>query len=173
MIKELGSIVFQGNYQYDPACNIKSMTVPILGTKTFTYDGNGNTVADGTTTTYHYFQGQLMYETQGTTVKVVYLRSSDGSLLGVKYNGSYYYYHYDGQGNVEAVTDSSGNVYRQYVYDPYGNIISVKNGSGATVDISNDPGFNNAYTYRGYRFDSETGLYFLNSRYYAAGLDDF
>ena len=225
------------NYQYDPAGNITSMSLPYFGTKTFTYDadnritnsgfgydnngnltsvamygtnykysydsanrlttvkdagnnlivsytydGDGNrltkTVADGTKTNYHYFQGQLMYETAGTTpenttVKAVYLRSADGTLLGVKLNGSYYYYHYDGQGNVVAVTDSNGAVYRQYVYDPYGNIMSVKDGSGAAVNISSDPGFNHAYTYRGYRFDSETGLYFLNSRYYAAGIGRF
>lgn len=60
-------------------------------------------------------------------------------------------YHYNAQGYVTAVTDSNGNVYRQYVYDPYGNIISVKDGIGNAINIGNDQGFNNAYTYRGYR----------------------
>lgn len=60
---------------------------------------------------------------------------------------TWYYYHYNAQGDVVAVTDSSGAVYRQYVYDPYGNIISIKDGSGTPVDISNDSGFNNAYLY--------------------------
>lgn len=98
-------------------------------------------------------------------------------MLGVRLfqggTNNYYYYHYDAQGNVSAVTNSSGTVYRQYVYYPYGNVISIKDGSGTAVDINNDSGFNNAYTYRGYRFDSETGLYFLNSRYYAAGIGRF
>ncbi|MHB1406339.1 MAG: RHS repeat domain-containing protein [Desulfitobacteriaceae bacterium] len=61
----------------------------------------------------------------------------------------------------------------KYSYDPYGNIISVKDGSGNAIDIGNDPDFNNAYTYSGYRFDPEAGLYFLNSRYYAAGIGRF
>lgn len=61
-------------------------------------------------------------------------------------------------------------MYRQYVYDPYGNVISVKDGGGHDINIGNDTGFNNAYTYRGYRYDSETGLYFLNARYYVAGI---
>ena len=85
----------------------------------------------------------------------------------------HYYYHYDTQGNVSTVTDSNGAVYRQYVYDPYGNIISIKDGSGTAVDISNNPGFNHAYTYRGYRFDPKTGLYFLNARYYATEIGKF
>lgn len=47
---------------------------------------------------------------------------------------NYYYYHYNAQGDVVAVTDSAGAVYRQYVYDPYGDVISLKDGSGnATV----------------------------------------
>ena len=74
---------------------------------------------------------------------------------------------------MNVVTDASGNVYRQYYYDPYGNVIKVLDGSGATVDINNDSGFNNAYTYRGYRYDPESGLYFLNARYYAAGIGRF
>ena len=112
-------------------------------------------------------------------IRARYLRTPDGTLLGVRlykpaggyYN--YYYYHYNAQGDVVAVTDTNGNVYRQYVYDPYGNIISVKDGSGNAINIDNDPDFNNAYTYRGYRFDPEAGLYFLNSRYYAAGIGRF
>ncbi|KLU63529.1 tRNA(Glu)-specific nuclease WapA precursor [Peptococcaceae bacterium CEB3] len=71
------------------------------------------------------------------------------------------------------MTDSNGNLYRQYVYDPYGNIISVKDGNGNSINIADDTGFNNAYTYRGYRFDPESGLYFLQSRYYAAGIGRF
>ena len=63
--------------------------------------------------------------------------------------------------------------WREYFYDPYGNVIKVLDGSGHSVDINNDTGFNNAYTYRGYRYDPETGLYFLNARYYAAGIGRF
>ena len=65
-----------------------------------------------------------------------------------------------------------GNVYRQYSYDPYGNVISVKDGAGVSKNMSTDD-FNHAYTYAGYRFDKETGLYFLNARYYAAGIGRF
>jgi RHS repeat-associated protein len=41
------------------------------------------------------------------------------------------------------------------------------------VDINSDSGFEHNYTYKGYRYDKETGLYFLNERYYAAGIGRF
>ncbi len=153
----------------------------------YTYDSSGNRLTKTvgiTTTTYHYFHGQLWYETLNTdasnVIHALYLRSPNGQLQAVSLNyvvggtnNTWYYYHYDAQGDVNVVTDSSGNVYRQYFYDPYGNVIKVLDGSGNTVDINNDSGFNNAYTYRGYRYDSESGLYFLNARYYAAGIGRF
>lgn len=119
-------------YTYDSSNRLTAVGTTSGGSDivSYTYDSDGNrlTKTVGTsTTTYHYFQGQLMYETVGTTITALYLRSSDGRLLGVRLyqNGvnNYYYYHYDGQGNVSAVTNSSGAVYRQYVYDPYGNIV--------------------------------------------------
>ncbi|MCT8976977.1 RHS repeat-associated core domain-containing protein [Clostridium sp. CX1] len=54
-----------------------------------------------------------------------------------------------------------------YIYDTWGRLISIKNESG--IDITNDKshvGYKNSYRYRGYRYDSETQLYYLNSRYY-------
>lgn len=155
-------------------------------TYSYTYDGDGNRLTktvNGVTTTYHYFQGELQYETVSSdpagVIRARYTRTPGGLLLGVKLynpgNGTYadYYYHYNAHGDVIAVTDQSQNVFRQYVYDPYGNIISVKNESEDIVDINNDSGFNHAYTYAGYRYDQESGLYFLNARYYHAGIGQF
>ncbi len=45
----------------------------------------------------------------------------------------------------------------EYTYDPYGNIITQTNSAVADA---------NPYRYRGYRYDEETGFYYLNSRYY-------
>ena len=41
------------------------------------------------------------------------------------------------------------------------------------MSIQSDTAFEHAYTYAGYRYDRETGLYYLNSRYYAAGIGRF
>lgn len=48
----------------------------------------------------------------------------------------------------------------------------MKDGAGSSINMSTDD-FNHAYTYAGYRYDKETGLYFLNARYYAAGIGRF
>lgn len=151
----------------------------------YTYDGDDQRLtktANGETISYHYFDGQLMYETSslypGKFTARYNNRTPAGKLLSIYiyrpagnyYN--YYYYHYNAHGDVVVLTDTLGNVYRQYSYDPYGNVISVKDGAGNSVNMSTDD-FNHAYTYAGYRFDKETGLYFLNARYYAAGIGRF
>ena len=47
-----------------------------------------------------------------------------------------------------------------YTYDAWGNILTKTNhGTGTIADV-------NPFRYRGYYYDSETGLYYLNSRYY-------
>ena len=74
----------------------------------------------------------------------------------MKYNGTLYYYVLNAQGDVVRIVDSSRNTVASYTYDPWGKIISS---SGALADI-------NPLRYRGYYYDSETGFYYLQSRYY-------
>ena len=47
-----------------------------------------------------------------------------------------------------------------YTYDAWGKVVSVNDTSGISL------GTKNSYRYRGYRYDTETGLYYLQSRYY-------
>ena len=50
--------------------------------------------------------------------------------------------------------------YVSYEYDSWGNLISMQDTSGINI------GTINPIRYRGYYFDEETGLYYLQSRYY-------
>ena len=55
-----------------------------------------------------------------------------------------------------------------YHYDSWGNC-SVFDGDGKPLDYSTDSdniAFINPFRYRGYCYDDETGLYYLNARYY-------
>jgi RHS repeat-associated protein len=49
----------------------------------------------------------------------------------------------------------------KYRYDAYGNILGLIDNSIGDIISTMNP-----YTYRGYRYDSEIGYYYLNSRYY-------
>ena len=64
------------------------------------------------------------------------------------------YYQYNNYGDVISVLDQAGEVKNEYDYDAFGNAITEKE----TVS--------NPYRYAGYYQDSESGLYYLQSRYY-------
>ena len=77
------------------------------------------------------------------------------------YGSNLYYYLYNLQGDVIAlVRASTGKIAATYSYDAWGNC-TVTNAAGYAV------GDRNPFRYRGYYYDTETGLYYLNSRYYS------
>ena len=47
-----------------------------------------------------------------------------------------------------------------------GNIVSIKDNTGNEITSNTHIGLINQYRYRGYRYDAEIGLYYLQSRYY-------
>ena len=90
----------------------------------------------------------------GKTIDFVY--DENNQPLAMKYNNTLYYYVLNAQGDVVRIVDGSRSVVASYTYDPWGKIISS---SGTLADI-------NPLRYRGYYYDSETGFYYLQSRYY-------
>ncbi|HQI08514.1 MAG TPA: RHS repeat-associated core domain-containing protein [Anaerohalosphaeraceae bacterium] len=79
-----------------------------------------------------------------------------------------YFYHFDGQGNVIALSNSSGNVVEEYEYDVYG-LVSVQS-LGQTWDRSQ---YGNPYLFTGRRWDGDTGLYYYRARMYSPALGRF
>ena len=70
-------------------------------------------------------------------------------------------------GDVTELADRYGNPVAMYTYDPWGAVTSVTDANGN--DVSSDPTHIaniNPIRYRGYYYDTETGFYFLQSRYY-------
>ena len=61
--------------------------------------------------------------------------------------------------------DSSRQAIAKYRYDAWGKLISMTDASGAALG-ENTIGARNPLRYRGYIYDSETGFYYLQSRYY-------
>ena len=65
-----------------------------------------------------------------------------------------------------AVLDSNASIVAKYNYDAWGKVLSVTNASGTVQTASTFIGNINPIRYRGYYYDVETGLYYLQSRYY-------
>ena len=76
------------------------------------------------------------------------------------YNGTTYYYVTNLQGDVLHILNSSKQVVASYSYDPYGKVLTTTGSMASTL------GADNPLRYRGYVYDSETGFYYLQSRYY-------
>ena len=68
-------------------------------------------------------------------------------------------------GDITSIIDSEGNIICSYIYDGFGNHIALNQENKVDLDL-NSIGHINPFRYRGYYFDEETGLYYLNSRYY-------
>ena len=87
--------------------------------------------------------------------------------MSMRFNGARYLYIKNIQGDVMAIANSAGTIYARYEYDAYGRVVSVTDGNGN--DVSSQPNHIanvNPIRYRGYYYDTESGLYYLKSRYY-------
>jgi RHS repeat-associated protein len=75
-------------------------------------------------------------------------------------NGVEYAYLRNAQNDIVGLIDVTGTQVVSYTYSTWGEVLSVTGSLAGTL------GAKNPYRYRGYRLDSETGLYYLQSRYY-------
>ncbi|MDC3414928.1 RHS repeat domain-containing protein [Terrihalobacillus insolitus] len=173
-------------YSYDANGNLIS-----TGDKTFIYNANNRLVevqdADGVTIASFSYdeQGRRIRKTtsDGTTyyhydldsINVIYETDQDNSVFAeftydeqnrpatmIK-DETIYYYHFNAHGDVIGLTDENGSFVAEYQYDAWGNII-IQSGSMASK---------NPYRYANYRYDEETKLYYLITRYYDAYIGRF
>ena len=119
--------------------------------------------------TYQYLGDKLVYEKRGD-IELSFGYNSFGDLAHIKYTtGGTTYYHYvicNSRGDVENIYNGVGNLIAHYTYDSWGNVISVTNASGKAITDPTHIGNVNPIRYRGYYYDTETGYYYLQSRYY-------
>ena len=77
-----------------------------------------------------------------------------------------HYYVKNLQGDIVRVVNEAGNTVASYEYDAWGKLLAAKNYYGVPVTDPNSIVLVNPLRYRGYVYDDETGLYYLQSRYY-------
>lgn len=124
------------------------------------------TLASTETVTHEYLtqSGKVVRETITTsmdTTTLDFFYDESGRPFAFNYSidgdtASTYYYILNLQGDVVQIIDANGVMQAEYIYSPWGEIISAE---GDLAEI-------NPLRYRGYYYDSETGFYYLQSRYY-------
>ena len=123
-------------------------------TSMYEYDLHGRLLSD--TRTLKYYDGTII------TKKFVFIYE-ESEIVGVIFTNSSgtgtYYYDKNPRGDVVNILDNSGNIVVKYTYDAYGNCTR-----GYTTN--NDLADSNPIRYRSYYYDEDTGLYYLNARYY-------
>ena len=89
-----------------------------------------------------------------------YIYNSGGEIEAIYYKKNVYYYIKNGQQDIIGLSDASGQWVVDYSYDTGGNLLKTGGSMASTL------GVDNPFRYRGYYYDTETGLYYLESRYY-------
>ena len=121
---------------------------------------------NGSTRRYVWNSSQLMADI-GASDAFYFHYSSGGELIGYTYKTA------DAetecilvknqQGDVEKVIAADGTILASYTYDAWGSVLTADGSLAAS----------NPIRYRGYYFDAETGLYYLQSRYYDSAVGRF
>ena len=120
-------------------------------------------VGNGITTNYYAINHKIHQINIGTNIlKFFYALDK---LVYFTYNGTRYFYVFNAQNDITHLVDDTGNVVASYIYDAWGNH-QVFDASGVENTNADFIGNINPIRYRGYYFDVETNLYYLNSRYY-------
>ncbi len=122
-----------------------------------------------------------MRETIGTgaTAKVLdFIYDESGKPFALKYtNGAAdpvtYYYVLNLQGDVVGLTDADGVHIVKYRYNAWGQPIAVTDADDVAITDTAHIAHVNPLRYRGYYYDTETGFYYLQSRYYDPSMHRF
>ncbi len=136
---------------------------------TYTYNANGirtSKTVDGIKHTYTLDGTKILRETWGENT-LIPLYDNEDSVCGIDYNGEPYYFIRNLQGDVIAIVDRDSETVARYSYDAWG-VPEIKSDLSECLIADINP-----FRYRGYYYDSEIGMYYLQSRYYDAGVGRF
>ena len=121
---------------------------------------------NGATRRYIWNSGRLMADV-GASDAFYFHYSSGGELIGYTYKTADTETECilvkNQQGDVERVISADGTVLASYTYDAWGSVLTAEGTLAAA----------NPIRYRGYYYDAETGLYYLQSRYYDPAVGRF
>ena len=183
-VKEGQAISYYQAFDYDALGNPTTYNgMPItwqgrklmsVGDTTMQYDYNGLRTRKGER--YYYWHGNILkmeYWIEGAEEKYIYYYYDESGISGISYCGTEFYFQKNIFGDVVAIYDVNGNLQCTYEYDAWGNH-KIYGADGVELSASStNIGNINPIRYRGYYWDSEFSLYYLQSRYYDPALGRF
>ena len=144
---------------------------------TYTYNANGIRTSKNVESGEHIYtldgtkilQERWNYDEETKTYMdiLVPLYDNEESVCGVIYNDVPYYFHKNLQGDVIAIVDKNGDTVARYTYDAWGACTIQSDSTGCCIASINP------FRYRGYYYDIEIDMYYLQSRYYDPNTDRF
>ena len=138
----------QKKYTYIPANNEIVAQVATSEIVNYTYDHSGRLIHEQTSRTLN------SGETSSSSIAYLY---DCNTIIGMVHNGATYYFERNIQGDVVGVYDSTGTKVVTFKYDAFGRCTVSGNSTLAQWC---------KIRYRGYYYDTETGLYWVQTRYY-------
>ncbi len=166
-------------YKWNTGRNLESITnVQSDGTEkeylSFTYDEKGiRTSKKYGTITYNYTSKDGNITSQYQTTKYstskeptsIYLYDSNDNIIGMTYRNNPYFFIKNHMGDVIGMVTQDGTWVRSYYYDAWGNDIGTTANMDLNVNVSTAATVN-PFRYRGYYYDEQSKMYYLQSRYY-------
>ena len=131
------------------------------GTKvTYRYNANGMRTqkkVGSKVTDYYYDSNNNLIAQKTDNATLFFYYDTENSPVALSYNGKMFYYVKNLQGDIVKILDEDGNEKASYVYNAWGNILSQSEDELSSI---------NPLRYRGYVYDEDTTLYYLQTRYY-------
>ena len=147
----------------------KGRQLKSFDSNTYTYNANGirtSKTVNGVLHTYT-LDGTKILKEVWLNNTIVPLYDNEDSVCGILYNNIPYYFIKNLQGDVIAIVDKDAQTVARYSYDAWG-VPEIKLDSSDCEIATINP-----FRYRGYYYDEEIELYYLQSRYYDASVGRF
>lgn len=142
-------------------------------TYTYTYNSDGirtSKTINGEKTSYDIVNG--IVRAQYDNENKLYFQYNNGTPIGFVLNNTQYFYITNLYDDIVGIVDVSGNLIAKYFYDEWGKLLDIQTGNEDNIEQLSIAKIN-PLRYRGYYYDNESGMYYLQHRYYNPDLCRF
>lgn len=94
--------------------------------------------------------------TGSSNYTLYYLYDEKGSIAGLEYNGSVYYFQKNIQDDIVRICNANGGTVVKYTYDAWGNILAITDNNGNAITSAAYIANVNPFRYRGYYLSATT-----------------